>query len=129
MHFYFRKVLKIIFDWVNNLLRKTKSSKLPKSSHTSKYNKIQARISDTSWRKRAYIIWWPNTKRYLSHVRLSKTPKYFFSTTVFRQWILILKKRYSKNIKDFTQNKTTLIVSHRISSVKDADRIIVLDRG
>ena len=39
------------------------------------------------------------------------------------------EEKILKNIKDFSQNKTTLIVSHRISSVKDADRIIVLDRG
>ena len=39
------------------------------------------------------------------------------------------EEKILKNIKDFSQNKTTLIVSHRISSVKDADHIIVLDRG
>ncbi|WP_298511676.1 ABC transporter ATP-binding protein [uncultured Kordia sp.] len=33
------------------------------------------------------------------------------------------------NIERMTQNKTTIIVSHRISSAKNADKIIVLDDG
>ncbi|MCH2196686.1 ABC transporter ATP-binding protein [Kordia sp.] len=33
------------------------------------------------------------------------------------------------NIEHMTQNKTTIIVSHRISSAKNADKIIVLDNG
>ncbi|MEM6720695.1 MAG: ABC transporter ATP-binding protein [Bacteroidota bacterium] len=33
------------------------------------------------------------------------------------------------NIERITKNKTTIIVSHRISSAKNADKIIVLDQG
>jgi ATP-binding cassette subfamily B protein len=33
------------------------------------------------------------------------------------------------NLLDFCKNKTTIIVSHRVSSAKNADRIIVLDEG
>lgn len=33
------------------------------------------------------------------------------------------------NIQKITKNKTTIIVSHRISSAKNADKIIVLDNG
>ncbi len=33
------------------------------------------------------------------------------------------------NLKKVSKDKTTLIVSHRVSSAKNADRIIVLDRG
>ena len=33
------------------------------------------------------------------------------------------------NLDDITKNKTTIIVSHRISSIKNADQIIVLDQG
>lgn len=39
------------------------------------------------------------------------------------------EEKILKNLKDFCQNKTTVIVSHRISSVKDTDHIIVLDHG
>jgi ATP-binding cassette subfamily B protein len=33
------------------------------------------------------------------------------------------------NLKEFTKNTTTIIVSHRVSSTKNADHIIVLDEG
>jgi len=33
------------------------------------------------------------------------------------------------NLKEVSQNRTTLIVSHRVSSVKNADKIIVLEKG
>jgi ATP-binding cassette subfamily B multidrug efflux pump len=33
------------------------------------------------------------------------------------------------NLLDFTKNKTTIIVSHRISSAKNADNILILDQG
>lgn len=39
------------------------------------------------------------------------------------------EEKILKNLKNFCQNKTTVIVSHRISSVKDTDHIIVLDDG
>ena len=39
------------------------------------------------------------------------------------------EEKILRNLKSFCQNKTTIIVSHRISSVKDADHIIVLDKG
>jgi len=34
-----------------------------------------------------------------------------------------------KNLKEFMKNRTSIIISHRISTVKDADNIIVLDDG
>ena len=34
-----------------------------------------------------------------------------------------------QTLKQLMDNRTTLIVAHRISSVKDADQIIVLDEG
>ncbi|MCH1453101.1 MAG: ABC transporter ATP-binding protein/permease, partial [Flavobacteriaceae bacterium] len=39
------------------------------------------------------------------------------------------EEKILKNLKEFSQDKTTIIVSHRISSVKNADHIIVLDHG
>jgi ATP-binding cassette, subfamily B, multidrug efflux pump len=39
------------------------------------------------------------------------------------------EEKILKNLKEFSQNKTTIIISHRISSVKDADHVIVLERG
>ena len=34
-----------------------------------------------------------------------------------------------KNLKEFMKNRTSIIISHRISTVKDADRIVVLENG
>ena len=39
------------------------------------------------------------------------------------------EEKILKNLKLLTKNKTTVIVSHRISSAKNADHIIVLDEG
>ena len=34
-----------------------------------------------------------------------------------------------KNLKDFMKDRTSIIISHRISTVKNSDRIYVLDNG
>ena len=39
------------------------------------------------------------------------------------------EEKILKNLKEFSKDKTTIIVSHRISSVKDTYHIIVLDQG
>ena len=39
------------------------------------------------------------------------------------------EKEILNNLNKITKNRTTLIVSHRISSVKNADYIIVLELG
>ena len=39
------------------------------------------------------------------------------------------EKAVLENIKELTDNKTCIIVSNRISDIKEADKIIVLDQG
>jgi len=41
----------------------------------------------------------------------------------------ITEKQILKNLKRIRKNKTSIIISHRISAVIDADEIIVLDKG
>ena len=39
------------------------------------------------------------------------------------------EKVIMNNLKQFYQNRTVVIIAHRLSTVKDADNIIVLDNG
>ena len=39
------------------------------------------------------------------------------------------EKRILKNIKEYRKGKTTFVIAHRISAIKDADKILVLDKG
>ena len=39
------------------------------------------------------------------------------------------EERILAHLKDLMQGKTTVIISHRVSSVKHADQIVVLDKG
>lgn len=39
------------------------------------------------------------------------------------------EEKILNNLKRIMRNRTTIIISHRVSSVKDADRILVLDNG
>ena len=34
-----------------------------------------------------------------------------------------------ENISDFLKSRTSIIISHRISAIKDADEILVMDNG
>ena len=39
------------------------------------------------------------------------------------------EERILTNLEDLSKNKTTFIISHRVSSAKNADKIIILDGG
>ena len=59
---------------------------------------------------------------------LIKDPKFYCLMTVYQPLMLIQKKILS-HLNEISKNKTTCIVSHRISTVKFADKIIVLEEG
>lgn len=44
-------------------------------------------------------------------------------------WIIELLGELLENIKELTEDKTCIIISNKISDVKQSDKIIVLDNG
>ena len=39
------------------------------------------------------------------------------------------EREITDNLKEFYRGRTVIVVAHRLSTVKDADRIVVLDKG
>tara|TARA_B100000945_G_scaffold132711_1_gene105906 strand:+ start:2454 stop:4208 length:1755 start_codon:yes stop_codon:yes gene_type:complete len=60
---------------------------------------------------------------------LIKNPQIFLFDDCLSAVDLDTENKILKNIKVMCENKTTIMVSNRISSIKDADKIIVLENG
>ncbi len=58
-----------------------------------------------------------------------KSPQYIFFDEATNSLDSTNERKIMENLKSFFCNKTVVIVAHRLSTVKDADQIIVLDRG
>ena len=58
-----------------------------------------------------------------------KNPSIFFFDEATSALDTITEKEINKNLNKISQNKTTLIIAHRLSTVSNADKIIVIDKG
>lgn len=58
-----------------------------------------------------------------------KNPKYLIFDEATSSLDTINENIISNNLKNFLENRTAIIVAHRLSTVKNADNIIVLDNG
>jgi ATP-binding cassette subfamily B protein len=58
-----------------------------------------------------------------------KNPDFFFFDEATNALDAVNEKIISNNLKEFYKDKTVVIVAHRLSTVKHADQIVVLDNG
>ncbi|MCK5839038.1 MAG: peptidase domain-containing ABC transporter, partial [Bacteroidales bacterium] len=58
-----------------------------------------------------------------------KNPEYLFFDEATNALDANNEKTIMNNLEQFFQGKTVLIVAHRLSTVKNADQIVVLEKG
>lgn len=58
-----------------------------------------------------------------------KNPEFLFFDEATNSLDANNEKIIMENLREFYRGKTVIVVAHRLSTVKDADKIIVLDRG
>ncbi len=58
-----------------------------------------------------------------------KNPDYIFFDEATSALDANTEKTITDNLNTFFKNKTAVVIAHRLSTVKNADNIIVLDRG
>lgn len=58
-----------------------------------------------------------------------KNPEYIFLDEATNSLDSVNENAIQENLKQFCKNKTVLVVAHRLSTVRDADKIIVIDNS
>jgi ATP-binding cassette, subfamily B, heavy metal transporter len=58
-----------------------------------------------------------------------KNPSIFFFDEATSALDSTTEKEIQKNLQDISQNRTTLVIAHRLSTAADADEILVLEQG
>lgn len=58
-----------------------------------------------------------------------KNPQFIFFDEVTNSLDANNEKVILENLQQFFQNKTVIVVAHRLSTVKNADKIVVMENG
>ena len=58
-----------------------------------------------------------------------KNPDYIFLDEATNSLDANNERAIVKNLKEFYQGKTVVVVAHRLSTVRDADQIVMMDKG
>ena len=58
-----------------------------------------------------------------------KDPQYIFLDEATNSLDANNERAIVEQLRDFYRGKTVVVVAHRLSTVKDADQIVVIDRG
>lgn len=58
-----------------------------------------------------------------------KNPEYLFFDEATNALDAVNERKIVENLNDFFEDRTVIIVAHRLSTVKHADQIIVLEKG
>jgi len=69
------------------------------------------------------------TQRLLIARVVYKNPEYILLDEATNALDAINEKSINKNLEEFYKNKTVVIVAHRLSTVRNADQILVLNKG
>lgn len=58
-----------------------------------------------------------------------RNPKILFWTKRLPQWILRTERMIQAALEKLSYGRTTIIIAHRLSTLRNADKIIVIDGG
>ncbi len=58
-----------------------------------------------------------------------KIPRSSFWTSLRPHWTREAEERIFRTFSELSENKTSIMITHHISGVRESDRILVLDEG
>jgi len=93
---------------------------------------LSEKRKDSCWTKPIFVLitFSGGQKQRASLARaLAINPKILILDDSFSAVDTHTEEEILRNLKEFMRGRTSIIISHRISTVKDADNIIVIDKG
>ena len=93
------------------------------------FHRIYAfRILHKTWRRGQRYKWRPKATIVYSKGSIQKSTIYVFDEAT-NSLDANNEKVILQNLQEFFENKTVVVVAHRLSTVKNADKIVVLENG